>query len=141
MLQGQSREEIRSFFFEVWRKHRTRLPLEPLEALIADIIEAHPEYHRYLDAEQGLEKDFLPEFGETNPFLHLGLHIALKEQIATNRPPGVFELYQQIVKKIGSQHEAEHAMIDCLAETLWRAQRDNTAPDEQGYLESLKRLV
>ena len=132
---------MREFFFHVWEKIQQQAPLEPMEAIVAEVIDIHPEYHACLnDRETSLHSDFKPEQGMTNPFLHMGMHIALKEQLATNRPAGIVAVYDLLLKKFGNAHEAEHQMIECLAESLWQAQRDNRLPDEQAYLECLRRL-
>jgi hypothetical protein len=88
-----------------------------------------------------LNKDYTPDAGKTNPFLHMGLHLGIREQIATNRPLGISSIYAALTAKIGDAHLAEHRMIDCLAETLWEAQGQNTAPDEQKYLDRLHHLT
>ena len=140
MMFSQNREEIRQFFIDVWNKYRSQQPLEPLEKIIAGIVREHPEYHRLLETqESALEKDFLPELGEANPFLHMGMHIAIREQLATNRPAGIIDVYQSLLAKIQDPHEVEHRMLECLGEMLWRAQRDAAYPDETAYLECLRK--
>lgn len=135
------RDQARNFFFQVWNKMQLRQPLEPMEAIIASVIDEHPEYHQYLEKPAAsLEKEFTPEQGNTNPFLHMGMHIALKEQQATDRPAGITAIYQSLLVKYGNTHEVEHSMMECLAETLWLANRDNKMPDEQQYLQCLQRL-
>ena len=115
-------------------------PLDGIEVLVAKVIRAHPEYHAVLAKRDTSEdRDYLPESGETNPFLHMGMHIALREQANTDRPAGIGKIYARMVEMRG-QHEAEHAMMECLGESLWRAQRDNRAPDEAAYLECLKKI-
>ena len=142
MIFSQDRTELRRFFFSVWRKHQAREPMEPLENLVAEVITQHPEYHAQLaDEETALDRDYLPEMGETNPFLHLAMHLAMREQLATQRPAGIVEIYQKLATARGSAHDAEHAMMDCLGEMLWQAQRDGTAPDEKRYMECLKKNV
>ena len=114
--------------------------LEPLEAIIAEVIELHPEYHPLLNAgESATEKDYSPEGGQTNPFLHMGMHITLREQAGGDRPVGIQVVYQKLVAQKGI-HDAEHAMIECLGEILWAAQRENAMPDENAYLECLRKL-
>ena len=136
----QSRDEVRQIYINVWQKMQKRELLEPMEAIIADVIQLHAEYHKLLDnSENARSKDFLPEQGETNPFLHMGMHIALKEQASTDRPAGFKSIYQKLVGKLG-EHDAEHAMMECLAEGLWQSQKDNLPFDEAGYLSKLKRL-
>lgn len=138
----QDRDSGRKFFLEVWEKHKQQTALEPLEQLVLQVILEHPEYHAILDL--GEEKiaamEFTPEGGVTNPFLHMGMHIAIREQVGSNRPAGITALYQQLLHSHVSAQELEHSMMECLGETLWQAQRDNVLPDEAQYLERVKRL-
>ena len=136
----QSRDEARQVYLDVWHKIQQNLVLEPMEALIADSIEIHPEYHALLGAGDDIrQEEFTPEQGQTNPFLHMGMHIALREQAGTDRPAGIRKIHQKLVSKQGP-HEAEHAMMECLGQTLWTAQRNNQPPDEASYLDCLRRL-
>ena len=115
--------------------------LEPMEALIAEVIEIHPEYHALLAGDSEIvEHDFTPEDGRTNPFLHMGMHIALREQAGADRPPGVKSIYRQLTAQRG-RHDAEHAMMECLGGALWTAQRSQQSPDEDAYLGCLKKLL
>ena len=139
MIFGQDRNELRQMYFDAWRKSKLGDLLSPLEAQIATVIEDHPEYQAMMNDEQ-LDQSFTPEGGETNPFLHMGLHLAVREQIATDRPPGIAALFNAILVKTGESHATEHKVIDCLAETLWEAQSSNAMPDEEAYLERIRRL-
>lgn len=142
MLFSNDRDQIRRYYVESWRKARAGLPLEPLERLIAEVVAEHPEYHAALEQEErALSREYLPEHGETNPFLHLGMHIAIREQVATNRPQGIAALYRRFVKALGSPLEAEHLMMEALAEALWHAQRQGTPPDERAYMLQLKDML
>lgn len=141
MLFGQNRDELRRFYVEAWRKYRNNLPSQPLEALIGEVISLHPEYHAMLeDVEQALAGEFLPEAGQSNPFLHMGMHIAIREQLSTNRPAGIVATFEALLKKLGDRHEVEHHMMECLGHAIWEAQNSGTPPDEGKYLECLKRL-
>lgn len=137
----QSREQLREFYMQAWRKHRDGAPLEPLEAQIADVVALHPEYHRIVEHTDALHRDWTPEGGDTNPFLHMGLHLAVRDQIATDRPPGIRTAFRALAAQAGSEHEAEHRLIDCLAEALWNAQRSGLPPDELAYLTTVRRLL
>ncbi len=138
----QNRNEARDYFFQVWNKHKNKLPLEPIEVVISDVITEHPEYHHYLDDKESFaENDFKPEQNQTNPFLHMGMHIALKEQVSADRPNGITQVFNQLIAKSVSGHDAEHKMMECLGQSLWEAQRNNTMPDENNYLECLRRIV
>lgn len=141
MLFGQNRDELRRFYVETWRKYREALPLQPLETLIAEVIALHPEYHAMLeDEEQALAMEFSAENGQGNPFMHMGMHLGLREQIATRRPQGIETIYQKLVKRLGDLHEAEHRMMECLGQAMWEAQRSGMPPDEGAYLECLRRI-
>lgn len=140
MIFGNDRNELRQMYRDAWQKARDGKPLSPLEAQIAGVIELHPEYQSIVLGD-ATDKDFPPEGGQTNPFLHMGLHLALRDQLETDRPPGVRALHAQIAARSDDAHAVEHRMIECLAETLWEAQGKNTPPDEQAYLERLRRLA
>jgi len=125
-------------YADAWQKHCAGSPLSPLEAQIAQVIDDHPEYHNVISG--NLDRDFTVDGGETNPFLHMGLHLGIREQVSTDRPGGIAAIFTHIARQAGDAHEAEHRMIDCLAETLWEAQSENQAPDEAQYIERLRRL-
>ncbi|MBU2675645.1 MAG: DUF1841 family protein [Gammaproteobacteria bacterium] len=137
---GQDRDELRKMYATAWRKRSERAPLSPLEAQIAAVVEWHPEYHEDVTSDD-LEREYTPDSGRTNPFLHMGLHLGIREQVSTNRPAGIAKIHETLVAQAGDAHAAEHQMIECLAETLWEAQNANTAPDEQRYLRRLSRLT
>ncbi len=135
-----SRDQTRQVFIDVWNKMQQQRPLEPMEGLIAGLIEEHPEYHALLDqGEQAVHADFNPQDGRENPFFHLAMHIALREQVATDRPAGIRSQHERLSRQLGV-HAAEHAMMECLGEALWAAQRNGSLPDEQGYIDCLKKL-
>jgi hypothetical protein len=136
------RNQLRQVFFEAWRKHRSGEPQEPLEEVVSQVIQQHPEYHRLLgNQEQSLERDFLPEDGQTNPFLHMAMHLTLIEQVSTDRPLGISILYRKLCQRKGDVHQAEHQLMECLGRILWEAQTANRMPDELGYLDCIKRLI
>ena len=138
---NQSRDELRRVYVEAWRKRRAGLPIEPLEAQVADVIALHPEYHAALErSEDALGRDYTPEGGQSNPFLHMGLHLAVRDQIATDRPAGLRQAFERVAARLGSAHEAEHRIIECLAEAMWEAQRSGRPPDEAAYLQRVLRL-
>jgi len=141
MFAGLSREQIRRLYLDAWRKFSARTPLEPLEAQIAAVIAEHPEYLPVIESgEAAVTSDFTPEAGAPNPFLHMGLHLAIREQVATDRPAGIRAIHAALASRHGGAHEAEHVMLDALAESLWQAQRDGVMPDERAYLDKLRRL-
>ena len=139
---SNDRNQMRQYFFDTWQKAQNNQPLEPLEKLIASIIADHPEYHSAINHPlKTRDKDYLPEQGESNPFLHMGMHISLQEQVQTNRPKGITALYQKLCQKYQDTHTAEHNMMECLAKTLHDAQSRQGMPDEKTYLKCLKKLL
>lgn len=136
---GNDRDSMRRYYLQCWQKFQQKQPLDALEQQVARVIEEHPEYHAVLErSDKALQRDYIPADGETNPFLHMGLHLGIREQVVTNRPAGIAELYRQLMIQYG-RLDAEHRMMDCLAESIWLAQRNQTAPDETAYLECLKK--
>lgn len=131
-----TRDQVRQFFFETWRKYRAGLPVSGLETLGLDIVLLHPEYHGLLSKDENKARNFSDE---GNPFLHLSLHLALEEQLSIDQPPGVRAGFERLLARKGDRHEALHEAIECLAETLWRSQKDKAPPDAGLYLECLKR--
>ena len=130
-----TREQVREMFFSAWRKYREGLPLVGIEALALDVILQYPEYHDALDdPERTRDKDYVDE---SNPFLHMSLHVALEEQLSIDQPPGIAQRFQALFTGFKDRHEALHQALECLAETVWRSQRDNAPPDAQAYLECL----
>ena len=129
-------------YLDSWRKFSARQPLQPLEAQLAAVVAEHPEYLQWIEAgEAALAAEFTPESGRQNPFLHMGFHLALREQVATDRPKGIAQIHEKLATKLGDAHAAEHVMLEPLAEALWEAQRNNRMPDEQAYLERLRALI
>ncbi|MGB0723003.1 MAG: DUF1841 family protein [Gammaproteobacteria bacterium] len=142
MIFSNDRNALRAQYLDAWRKANAGAPLSPLEQQIAAVVGEHPEYHPMLEnRDRALGADYQPEGGETNPFLHMGMHLALREQLSTDRPTGFRALYQALTQAHSDAHAAEHRIMECLGEALWRAQRTGTPPDEQGYLECLRKLA
>src|SRR3990172_7536679 len=132
-----SREEVREMFFRAWRAYRDGIPIAGIEALALDVILQHPEYHSLLEhPERFREKDYADE---GNPFLHMSLHVALEEQLSIDQPPGIRSRWQALLARCGERHDALHQAIECLAEMLWRSQRDGLPPDAAAYLSCLER--
>ena len=130
-----SREEVRETFFAAWRKYRAGQPLVGIEALAVDVILLHPEYHDVLShPARYRDRDYVDE---SNPFLHMSLHLALEEQLSIDQPPGIRAAWDALLERWGERHEALHQALECLAETVWRAQRSQAAPDAAAYLECL----
>ena len=141
MFYGDTVQETRQMFFTSWEKYKQNTPLLPLEHEIVQVILAHPEYHNVFEHHQKFQQQtYFPELGATNPFLHMGLHLAIREQVATDRPSGINTVYKDLVKKYADPLAVEHLMMDQLAECLWLSQKNNTPPDEHHYLTILRSL-
>ena len=140
MFFNPSRDEARNFLFESWRKRRAGELLTPLEDLAAQLIGKHPEYHAVLEnPERYQDKDYPPEHGTTNPFLHLMMHLTIEEQISINQPAGIRAHFMRLTQQYESEHDAQHRMMECLGEMVWQAQRDKTQPDAAIYLACLEK--
>ena len=131
-----TRDQVRDTFFEAWRKYRAGLPLAGIENLVLDIVLLHPEYHDFLSKDDNRERDFRDE---GNPFLHMSLHLALEEQLSIDQPAGVRKRFEALLARKGDRHDALHEAIECLAEMVWRSQKDKAPPDAGLYLECLEK--
>lgn len=140
---GNDRDSMRRFFAATWQRAQSGAELEPMERLVAGVIREHPEYQALLvpGNESALARDYTPEEGQTNPFLHMGMHIALREQAAADRPPGMLALSEQLAEHMGDRHEAEHRLMEPLGEAMWEAQRAGREPDQARYVDAVRRLV
>lgn len=137
-----SQRDVRRFFCEVFRKQRANEILTPLETMASDWIRHHPEYHDVLaDVEAAVERDYSVDSGQTNPFLHLSMHLSIDEQISIDQPPGIRAAATALTLKLDSAHEAQHQMMDCLGEMIWNAQRTGQPPDGRAYVEAVQRKV
>lgn len=142
LFANQSREAMRRAYLEAWQKFTAQQPLTELQKQLAAVIAEHRQYHAWLaQDETALSQEFTPEEGQQNPFLHLGMHLALREQVTTNRPAGIAAIHTKLTHRHGGAHDAEHRMMNALGTAMWEAQRLARAPDEASYLEALQRLT
>lgn len=134
--------DVRNFFFDTFAKANQQQTLSDLEKMAYSVIIEHPEYHVVLrDREKYLNYNWLPDAGETNPFLHLSMHMSIWEQLSIDQPIGVKALYLEICEQTGDEHEAQHQVLDCLAEMVWQAQYSKMQPDPNIYLSCLRRKL
>jgi hypothetical protein len=139
---GTDRDQLRLQYFRAWQQHQNNLPLAPLQRQIVAVLLDHPEYQAMFEKEQAPGSEYAPELGQTNPFMHMGFHLAIRDQVLTDRPEGIRAVYDSLLVLCeGNAHEVEHRMLDCLAECLWQAQRASQLPDESAYLECVKELT
>jgi hypothetical protein len=141
-LFNPSRDEVREFFFGAWTKFKAEQALTELEKMSVGVMHMHPEYQAILDApEQYKHQEYFPELGETNPFLHMSLHLSILEQISINQPTGIADIYQKLKLKHQNEHYAQHDILECLAESIWQAQRNDSALDGNYYVQLLKQKM
>ncbi|WP_151446023.1 DUF1841 family protein [Lacisediminimonas profundi] len=135
-----SQDDVRRFFCETWRKEQAREVLTPLESIARDWLVQHPEYEDSLrNVDDALAADYSVERGQSNPFLHLSMHLSIAEQISIDQPPGIRAAFVQLANRRGSEHEAHHAIMECLGQMLWNAQRSGLPPDGAAYVECVRR--
>jgi hypothetical protein len=135
---SQDRKKQREFLAKSWQKYTNNESLEPLEKQLVSIIEIHPEYHDLID---NIESDYFPEQGEVNPFLHINLHLALRDQLSINQPKGVKEAYQKLSNQYKDSHEVEHLMMECIAEMIYISQKNNATMDHESYFNCITSMT
>ena len=137
-----SSDDVRRFFCDAYRKHRDHEILSPIEAIASDWIAEHPEHHAVLgDAEAALARDYSVEGGQANPFLHLSMHLSIAEQISIDQPPGIRAACRALAQKLGSEHAAQHEVMECLGQMIWASQRAGLPPDTASYVECVRRKI
>ena len=135
---SQDRKKQREFLANSWQKYTSNIPLEPLEKQLVSIIEIHPEYHNLI---HNVDSEYFTEQGEVNPFLHINLHLALRDQLILNQPQGIKEVHQKLISKYKDSHKVEHLMMECIAEMIYISQKNNTTMDQVSYLKCIKSLT
>lgn len=135
-----SQHDVRRFFCEVHAKQRQGLPLTPIETLAGRWIDEHPEYHAELsDVQAALAATYTVEGGQTNPFLHLSMHLTISEQVSIDQPHGIRQAVELLAARRHSIHEAQHEVMECLGEMIWQSQRSGLPPDGERYIECVRR--
>jgi len=134
----QDRTKQREFLVNSWQKYSSNKPLEPLEQQLVSVIEIHPEYH---DIISNIDSNYFPEQGEVNPFLHINLHLALRDQLSINQPKGIKEVHQKLIDQYKDPHVVEHLMMECIVEMIYISQKNNTAIDQESYLNCITSLT
>ena len=137
-MSSQDRKKQREFLANSWQKYTGNKPLEPLEKQLVSIIEIHPEYHEIIG---DIDSEYFPEQGQVNPFLHINLHLALRDQLSVNQPKGVQEIHQKLIRLYKDSHAVEHLMMECIAEMIYISQKNNTAMDQESYLNCITSLT
>ena len=138
---GDDRARLRGFFLRVYARARAGEVLEPLESLVGNVIDMHPEYHPVLADAESLHRDRFPGARDGNPFLHMAMHVTIAEQLGSDRPAGLRDAYLKAAEVHPDNHHLEHAIMECLGQTMWQAQQHDAVPDEQAYLRCVQRLA
>ena len=134
-----SQHDVRRFFCETHSKQRQALPLTPMQSLAAQWIAEHPEYHAELsDVTAALAANYSVEDGRSNPFLHLSMHLTITEQVAIDQPRGIKQACDLLAARLGSAHEAQHQVMECLGDMIWASQRSGLPPDGHAYLDCVR---
>ncbi len=137
-----TKEEVRRFFCDTWRKTQAGEVLTPLEAIARDWLIQHPEYESdFANPETAQNADYDVEQGKSNPFLHLSMHLSIAEQISVDQPRGIRDAFLKLAQRRNSEHDAHHEIMECLGQMLWTAQRNGTAPDGEAYVECVRLRV
>lgn len=132
-----TRDQVRQFFRSAWEKHRQRMPLVGAETSAVDLILRHPEYQALLDNPTSIEEEYTPERGETNPFLHLSLHLAIVEQLSIDQPRGIRAAFERLAAR-HDRHTAEHVLLDALGKAIFDAQTSGRPLDPAAYVEAVQ---
>ena len=135
---SQDRQKQRKFLANSWQKYTSNKPLEPLEKQLVSIIASHPEYQ---DLIGNIKSEYSPEQDEVNPFLHINLHLALRDQLTLNQPKGIKVVHQKLISNYKDSHKVEHLMMECIEEMIYISQKNNTTMDQERYLECITSLV
>ena len=135
-----SQADVRRYFCAVYAKSRAGQPLEALETIASLWIDEHPEYHTDLaDVDQALASMQETQEGQTNPFLHLSMHLSISEQCSIDQPRGIRQAVELLTHRRDSLHDAHHEAMDCLGRMLWESQRAGRAPDGDAYTACVQR--
>ncbi len=135
-----SQHDVRRFFCATHDKQRLALPLTPIESLAAQWIAEHPQYHAELaDVDAAVAASYTVDDGRTNPFLHLSMHLTISEQLSIDQPAGIRQAFELLCSHLGSAHEAQHQVMECLGEMIWTSQRSGRPPDGMAYLDCVRR--
>ena len=135
-----SQADVRRFFCAVHAKGREGQPLDALETLAGQWLLEHPEYEADMsDADAALARAYDGADGQTNPFLHLSMHLSISEQCSIDQPRGIRQAVELLAARRNSLHDAHHEVMECLGQMLWESQRAGRPPDGQAYIDCVRR--
>ena len=135
-----SQEDVRRFFCSAYAKSRSAQPMDATETLAGQWIAEHPQYHADLEDQEAAITRVYPEgSGQTNPFLHLSMHLSISEQCSIDQPRGIRQAVELLTHKRQSLHTAHHEAMECLGTMLWESQRAGRPPEGQAYNDCVQR--
>jgi len=135
-----SQADVRRYFCAVYAKALAGQPLEALETIASQWVDAHPEFHADLrDADAAVAAVYQDSAGRTNPFLHLSMHLSISEQCSIDQPRGIRQAIELLSHKRNSLHIAHHGAMECLGTMLWESQRAGRPPDGNAYIACVQR--
>ncbi|MEO5672359.1 MAG: DUF1841 family protein [Ramlibacter sp.] len=135
-----SQADVRRFFCAVHAKGREGQPLDALETLAGQWLLEHPEYETDMsNADAALARAYDGADGQTNPFLHLSMHLSISEQCSIDQPRGIRQAVELLAARRNSLHDAHHEVMECLGQMLWESQRAGRPPDGQAYIDCVRR--
>ena len=128
------------FFVACMPRPRPPAPLEPMEMLVSQWIDEHPEYHAELaDVDAALASMLKVDPNKESPFLHLSMHLSISEQCSIDQPRGIRQAVELLTHRRNSLHLAHHEAMECLGKMLWESQRAGRPPDGDAYIACVQR--
>lgn len=103
-------------------------------------MDEHPEYAAdFADEEAALRAMGEAKEGQTNPFLHLSMHLSISEQCSIDQPRGIRQAVELLTHQRNSLHQAHHEAMECLGTMLWESQQSGRPPDGNVYIDCVQR--
>ncbi len=135
-----SQADVRRFFCSTYAKALSGSALEAIETIASQWMDEHPEYAAdFSDEAAALRAMGEVTEGQTNPFLHLSMHLSISEQCSIDQPRGIRQAVELLTHKRNSLHQAHHEAMECLGTMLWESQRSGSPPDGNAYIECVQR--
>lgn len=132
--------DVRRFFCGTYQKWQLQQPMEAMEALAAEWIAQHPEYHATLaDVDRALADLGTLKEGQENPFLHLSMHLSISEQCSIDQPRGIRQAVELLTARLEDLHAAHHEVMACLGDMLHESQRSGRPPNPLTYIDAVQK--
>ena len=135
-----SQADVRTFMCGVYAKGRAGQVMEPMEQLVWQWIQLHPEYDSALaDLPAALQRMGESEAATENPFLHLSMHLTISEQCSIDQPRGIRQAVELLTARRDDLHQAHHEVMECLGTMIWESQRSGRPPEGHAYIDAIQR--